>query len=544
MVETAKLYAGGFGAKYYNATSAVLDISLRPGNMKSYEASAGVGTHLASISVEGPINRNSSSFLISARKSLISFTSSYLGLNKNAINFYDVAVRLTARPEDYTCNLTAIHTHDQGKINPARDIVMSWQNTVVGASCLGYGSQYKYPVEFTVGYSRYINSETRPGQMLQSSVKSQFFFKINHKFEGFNLPFNYGFGLNIRSYKTTLSERFVDVRSFDIGDVSLHGFISLKWKLNKYVVLKPSLGSQVTKAFGTIYPRIRAAFYPAGSKKYEISLAGGLYYQSETGIRDNRDAGTVFTVLKPITDQTKDLPSALQALVGFKANFNDFKVSLGSYIIKRRNIPVAKWTPIAKINVNTTLANGLSYGLNARVIYNNRPFYVSLSYGWAKVKYKAATDNLGAWFGGKVFEYYPPQDRRHKVNFVGSYTFNDYTVSASWEFGSGKPYTRVFGFDLALNFPTHFFPIEFPTTDPGTARTLFSRPYGARLPSYHRLDISIKRSFKFASGQTFTAEVGAINVLNRQNIYYFDSDLLQRVNQTSFMPYISARIKF
>ncbi len=544
MVESAKLYAGGFGAKYYAATSAVLDITLTPGNMRFHETGVTLGTHIASVTVEGPIKKNFSSFLISARKSLIDFASSYLGVEKNTIDFYDIAARLTIRPENYTCNLTAIHTYDQGKINPALNIGLSWQNTVIGASCLGYGGGYKHPAEFTIGYSRYRNSETRFGHNGQYSTKNQLFFKVNHGFERFGLTFDYGFGINIRSYKAKIAKRFTDVQSFDVNDANIHGFISSELRIGKYVALKPSLGSQVTENFMTIEPRMRAAFYPAGTKQYEISLAGGLYYQSDAGITDNRDAGSVFTVIKPVTDAKSFLPSAVHALIGFEANVNDFKISLGNYIIKRKNIPIAKWTPMPTININTALANGISYGFDVRAIYNNPPFYFSLSYGWAKTKYEAATETLGAWVGGKIFDYYPPHDRRHKINFVGSYTFSDYIVSTSWEFGSGKPYTRVFGFDLALNFPIASFPLEMPIEYPGTARTLFSRPYGARLPSYHRLDVSVKRSFKFSSGSTFTAEVGVINVYNRKNIYYFDSDLLQRVNQTSLMPFISARIKF
>lgn len=297
MVKTAKLYAGGFGAKYYSATSSILDINLRAGNMKSFEASAGVGTHLASVSVEGPISSNASSYLITARKSLIGLTSSYLGVNKNAIGFYDITARITARTRNnYTCNITAIHTHDQGKINPALNTTLSWQNSVIGATCLGYGGTYEYPIQYTVGYSHYKNSKTRPGRKIQSSKKSQLYIKINQKFRGFGLPFTYGAGLNIRTYKTTLSKRFVDVQSFDISDVNLHGFLALNWKINKYVTLNPSVGAEFTEHFAIVYPRMQTSFYPTGTKQYKISLAGGLYYQSDTGIRDNRDAGTVFTV--------------------------------------------------------------------------------------------------------------------------------------------------------------------------------------------------------------------------------------------------------
>jgi hypothetical protein len=53
IVQSVDTYAGGFGADYMGATSAVIDVKLRPGNMKQYSASGAVSPYLVSLQAEG-----------------------------------------------------------------------------------------------------------------------------------------------------------------------------------------------------------------------------------------------------------------------------------------------------------------------------------------------------------------------------------------------------------------------------------------------------------------------------------------------------------
>lgn len=71
------MYAGGFGAKYMGATSAVIDATLKPGNMREFKGNASLGSHIISLQMEGPIKTGQESFYISGRKSLMGQTSPY-----------------------------------------------------------------------------------------------------------------------------------------------------------------------------------------------------------------------------------------------------------------------------------------------------------------------------------------------------------------------------------------------------------------------------------------------------------------------------------
>jgi len=147
------------------------------------------------------------------------------------------------------------------------------------------------------------------------------------------------------------------------------------------------------------------------------------------------------------------------------------------YAKRHRNLLVSKWTPEAALDTETARANGITYGADARVEARQGPFFAYLGYGWARVTYEAATDDLGAWIDGALFSYSPPHDRRHQLNTVVSYTWWDVTTSISWALGTGRPYTQVYGVDLAIDVPN-----QLPPRQPGTAQTIFQRPYDARLP--------------------------------------------------------------
>ena len=215
-----------------------------------------------------------------------------------------------------------------------------------------------------------------------------------------------------------------------------------------------------------------------------------------------------------------------------------FKWKLEGYIKEYSNISVSKFSPIAKLEIETISADGRSYGADFAAKYRREPFYFSLGYGYSNVEYDADGDNLGQFVGGdvvrSVLSYHPAQDQRHKLNTQVGYKFAGFNTSVRWQFGSGKPFTEVYAFDLGLSIP-----FVDPTIVPGTARTLYSQPYGERLPSYHRLDFSIERAFNIFPAVNLKAKLGAINVYNRDNVFYFDANSQQRVDQSPFLPYLS-----
>lgn len=70
-IKSARLYKSGFPARYGGRLSSVLDIRTRDGNNQNYDAEANVGLLAGRLTLEGPIQKGKSSFILSGRRSLV-----------------------------------------------------------------------------------------------------------------------------------------------------------------------------------------------------------------------------------------------------------------------------------------------------------------------------------------------------------------------------------------------------------------------------------------------------------------------------------------
>ena len=121
-----------------------------------------------------------------------------------------------------------------------------------------------------------------------------------------------------------------------------------------------------------------------------------------------------------------------------------------------------------------------------------------------------------------------------------------WNASVRWNFGSGFPFTLTQGFYELLNFS------QGATTDYTTANgdlgILYADLNTGRLPYYHRLDASIKKTIVFEREEKDNTKMqiiaSATNIYNRANIFYFDRVAYSRVNQLPFLPSISVSYSF
>lgn len=540
IVRNVDVYAGGFSAEYMGATSSAIDVTLRRGNMQTFVGSASASPFIASTRIEGPIVRGRHSFLAVARHSIIEQTADPLFGRAVPLRFHDVTGRYSLQSESATCNITAMHTNDRGRINTDRNTALSWSNLTVGGRCLAFGQGVEHAYDLSAGYTQFENSAGTQAAPERSARLQKIYFSLDRDQDVWGTLFNVGVRWEVNRYEADLDEKFVALGTLKQNSAALQAYVSADWTIGDHLTMTPSFGTHVTgERIGqpTYEPRLRLSFRPDGTDQQEISLAVGKYNQMAEGITDERDAGTVFTVWKP-SASGDPLPQALHGILGYRQHVGRaFTASVEGYVKDLANVIVPEWTPEARFNTRTTTADGLAYGVDARLEFETRPFYAYVGYGWSKVQYEAATRDLGAWIGGRLFEYAPAHDRRHQLNTVASYAFAGFTTNVSWEFGTGRPYTKVYGFNLALDLPA-----QSPFASPGTAQTFYDRPYGARLPVYHRLDVSIARDFTMSEQLSLETELGAINAYDRSNIFYYDVNSLQRVDQSPLLPYLSLRV--
>lgn len=69
IVKNAEFYKGAFPARYGGRLSSIVDISLKDGDMQQFHGEAAIGLIAAKAMVEGPIKKNKTSFVASARRS-------------------------------------------------------------------------------------------------------------------------------------------------------------------------------------------------------------------------------------------------------------------------------------------------------------------------------------------------------------------------------------------------------------------------------------------------------------------------------------------
>lgn len=85
-ISRVELLKGGFPARYGGRLSSVIDISMKEGNMKEFHGEGGIGLVASRLTLEGPIKKNVSSFIISGRRT---YLGELIGLfAENDLNYY------------------------------------------------------------------------------------------------------------------------------------------------------------------------------------------------------------------------------------------------------------------------------------------------------------------------------------------------------------------------------------------------------------------------------------------------------------------------
>jgi hypothetical protein len=129
---------------------------------------------------------------------------------------------------------------------------------------------------------------------------------------------------------------------------------------------------------------------------------------------------------------------------------------------------------------------------------------------------------------------------------VGTWTWGrkkEWEFAARWNYGSGFPFTQTRGFYSKYGYDQGV-STDIPRGNADIGVVYSPTRNGGRLPDYHRLDVSFKRTFTFAKNVGLDVVASATNVYDRQNIFYFNRVTYSRVNQLPILPSLSATFKF
>jgi hypothetical protein len=152
--------------------------------------------------------------------------------------------------------------------------------------------------------------------------------------------------------------------------------------------------------------------------------------------------------------------------------------------------------------------------------------------------------NVDRWDG--IRSYDPVFDRNYNVNLVASYRFGkglNWEVNGRWNYGSGFPFTQNQGFFLQENFNDGL-NTDITQTNSDDAQIQYANLNEGRLPDYHRLDLTVKKTFNFSENSMLETSFSVTNTYGRENIFFVDRVSGERVNQLPVLPSLGVLYSF
>jgi len=574
ILKSVDVYTGGFGAEYGDRMSAVIDVKTRDGNKNRLAGKAAANPFLAKGILEGPLMKmkesgSSITFLLNTKFSYLDKTSptlySYVEGGEIPFRFNDYYGKLSFNTSSGSkLNLFGFHFRDQAQYRQAADY--EWTTLGLGGNFVIVPGQSKVIMTGDFAYSDYdVELQEAGGKPRTSSVGG---FTLDMAFKYFirNGEFQYGFDIN--GFKTTfefinaLGQREGEELNQNTTELGL--FFKYKKLLGRVVVLEPSFRTQYFASLSEISfePRLGMKFNVTDNVR--LKLAGGIYSQNLISGKPDRDVVNLFTsFLSGPDDEISDaagkeaknnLQKAYHAIAGLEYNLTkSLELNVEPYYkyfhrlidINRNKIyedtGENENQPDA-LKKNFLTETGNACGLDILLKYDYKKLYVWAAYSLGYVNHDDGNE-----------KYSPHYDRRHNVNLLASYTFGKKPVweaSARWNYGSGFPFTRTQAF--YPDFGSIFYQQGI-TTDYVTANNQNEEDIGilyedklnaGRLPSYHRLDLSLSCSFIFTERITLDIIASVTNVYNRNNIFYFDRIRAKRVDQLPILPALGVSLSF
>jgi hypothetical protein len=568
IIRNADVYTGGYSAEYGGRISSVMDITTIDGNYNETHGNLSLTTFGGKLNLEGPLMRpktlggSSISGIASLKHSYLDQSSkllyTYIDEDGLPFNYTDAYGKITFSGENGSkANVFGLAFTDNVQYQSISDL--NWRNLGAGANFLLIPTGNPVLIDGNIAYSNYSIFLDVPDRNQSQSKIAGFNGSLN--FTYFMGDDDLKYGIEVVGFSTDYTfynsaNRLIQQQE---STTELAVYAKYKKKIGN-LVLDPSVRLHYYASLRTpsFEPRIGAKWNLTDNIR--LKGAAGVYSQNLIAANSDRDVVNLFNgylsgpdnLQKTFTDEngnTRDVKHALQ-----KANH--FIIGSEFDVSKRIKVNVEGYykffSQLTNINRNKIFADNKENADRADVFKKDFIIETGRAYGVDFVlKYDVKNLNLYAVYSlGKVTRwdgiqtYAPVFDRRHNVNFVGSYEFGKnraWEADVRWNMGSGFPFTQTVGFYEQYNFDGENSDLLQSNGDVGV---IYDKINGGRLPYYHRLDLTLKRTFALSVNSQLVANIGVTNAYNRENIFYFDRINFERVNQLPFMPSAGIALSF
>lgn len=556
-IKSVDVLTGGFNAEYGGRISAIVDIKTREGNKKNYGGNISVNPFQSKVLIEGPIKKlkeagsGSSSFILTGKRSYIDRTAStfynYSPIDSTGLpyNFTDIYGKVSfVGGNGSKLNLFGFNFQDNVNFDGVAEL--GWLTTGGGANFTLIPPSSKLVIDGTAGFSNYdIELNEFDGNPRQSSI-TDYFLRLNFTNFGSTTETQYGFvfnGVNTDFIFRNFLGNTIQQRDFT---TELAGYLKVKQKWNR-IVLEPSIRFQVyaSQAVTRIEPRLGFKYNATDNLRFKA--AAGMYSQNLVSSVNERDVVNLFvgflagpeeTIFQPGTREPTDnrLQTSNHAIGGFEIDVNDgMSLNIEGYFKDFTQLININRAKLSERDPNFATETGQAYGVDFSLRYETPALYL-----WATYSHGYVNRNDGIQVYPTVF------DRRHNINLLASYTFGDdksWEAGARWNLGSGFPFTLTQGFYSLYNF-TEGLETNFLTENADLGILFSENRNDGRLPYYHRLDVSLKKTIEFSKRSNLEIVASITNLYNRQNIFFFDRVSYDRVDQLPILPSLGLNFSF
>ena len=565
-IKDVTLIKGNAPAQYGGRLSSVLDVKMKDGNNQNLNVNGGLGLISSRISVEGPLQKDKSSFIISGRRT---YVDAFLLLSEtfkdNILYFYDLNMKANYKIDNKNkLFISGYFGKDELGLKNLAGIkwgnntgTIRWNRIVSNRLFLNTSfifSNYNYNVEAKNGDNNVnINSNIKDLNLKQdytfyANPRNTLRFGFNSilhtitptSFDGNVISIESKEGRNGLENAIYLSNYFKanDNLSIDYGmrfsSYSLMGGDAYNQYEGDQIINTIKLDKN---SFGKTYlnpePRITTNY----RLNEVVSLKAGyarnvqhLHLLSNSTATSPADQwiGNSYNILPEIADQIS---------IGYVQGFKKNNIELSTEMYYKNIQNQVDYKDGANINtvkdVESELLNGIGRAYGLEFLLKKKEGILSgwIGYTLSKTERKINGINDNQWYNAK-------QDRTHDLSVVGVYTINSrWSASAVFVYNTGN----------AVTLPSGKYEIQ------GQTVYQYSSRNANRMPANHRMDISftydVKRTKKIQESWNFSL----YNVYGKENAYTisFEEDpkdpSVTKIIQTAlfkWVPSVTYQFKF
>ncbi len=540
-IKDVKLYKGDIPAAYGGRLSSLLDVRMKDGNAKEFTGTGGVGLISSRLTLEGPIKKDQTSFIVSGRRTYADLFIPLFGnpdLDGSKLFFWDLNAKISHTiNENNRVFASAYFGRDVFKNEFAgmdlgnNTVTVRWNHLFskkLFSNFTFLRSRYEYELGTPEGEA---NSFEWKSKLVDYTGKADFTWYLNTentiKFGGSLIHHTFNPGEARGLGEESFLNEFIIPKKYALesglyisNEQKIGALLTLKYglRLSMFNNIGPDtlytfdenfdMISAEGKAKGDIYntyinlePRFGFIYL-----LNEVSSIKGSYTRTNQYIQlaQNSTAGTPLDIWFPASPNVKPQISD-QVALGYFRNFNKntFEASVEGYYKYMQN--AIDFKDHAELLLNKEIEGELrfgtaqSYGLEFMLRKQRGNLTGWVSYTLSKARREMKDINNGN-------PYDAPYDKPHDISIVLNYNFSKRLVGGlNWVYSSGLPVT----------FPTGR------TVWGNKIVPIYSDRNDYRMPDYHRLDVSLTLKPKDKPKRKFYGEwnLSVYNAYARKNAW-------------------------